>query len=156
MNTKLMIALIGLSLLLAACSAGSAATPMPEAIPTVIADSTIIAEGRLEPVNFAQVAYNAGGIISEVLIAEGQEVQKGQTLIKLGGATDQTYAAAQLELVTAQQALNDLTNTSGIDAAQAVIDLKDAKEKFAKADNYLKYLQSSKKVPLTDTRTYLV
>src|SRR5215216_1595082 len=156
MKRKLLIAVIGLSLLLTACSAGTAATPTPEAIPTVIADSTIIAEGRLEPVNFAQVAYNAGGIISEVLIAEGQEVQKGQTLVKLGGATDQSYAAAQLELVTAQQALNDLTNASGIDAAQAVIDLKEAKEQFDKADNYLLYLQDSKKVPRTEVRTYLV
>ena len=156
MNVKLLIALIGLSLVLSACGAGTAATPTPEAIPTVIADSTIIAEGRLEPVNFAQVAYNAGGIVSEVLVTEGQEIQKGQTLIKLGGETDQTYAAAQLELVTAQQALNDLTNSSGIDAAQAVIDLKDAKEAFTKADNYLRYLQNSKKVPLTETQTYLV
>jgi multidrug efflux pump subunit AcrA (membrane-fusion protein) len=156
MKQKLLIALVGLSLVLTACGAGAAATPTPEAIPTVIADSTIIAEGRLEPVNFAKVAYNAGGIISEVLVAEGQDVTKGQTLLKLGGATDQTYAAAQLELVTAQQALNDLTNSSGTDAAQAVIDLKQAKEDFAKADNYLRYLQNSKKVPINDTRTYLV
>jgi HlyD family secretion protein len=156
MKKSILIAVIGLSLVLTACGAGTAATPTPAAIPTVIADSTIIAEGRLEPVNFAKVAYNAGGIVSEVLVTEGQAVTKGQTLVKLGGASDQTYAAAQLELVSAQQALNDLTNSSGTDAAQAVIDLKEAKEQFDKADDYLRYLQNSKKVPINDTRTYLV
>ena len=156
MKQKILIALVGVSLLLTACGAGTSATPTPQAIPTVIADSTIIAEGRLEPVNFAQVAYNAGGIVSEVLVAEGQPVTKGQTLVKLGGASDQSYAAAQLELVTAEQALNDLTNSSGTDAAQAVIDLKQAKEDFDKADDYLKYLQESNKVPRTEVRNYLV
>lgn len=156
MKQKMIVALIGLSLLVTACSAGKAATATPEAIPTVIADSTIIAEGRLEPVSYAEVAYNSTGIISEVLVTEGQAVKKGDTLIRLGGETDKTYAAANLELVTTQQEYDNLLNSSGSDAAQAVIDLKDAQEAYDKADNYLKYLQNSKKVPQTETRTFLI
>jgi HlyD family secretion protein len=149
--------LILLSLLATACSsAGNPAVATPESIPTVIADSTIIAEGRLEPVRYAEVAYNAGGVVSEVTVAQGQPVKKGQTLIRLGGATDQTYAAAQLELVTAQQAYDNLLNSSGADAAQAVIDLKDAQEAYNKADNYLRYLQNEKRVPQTETRSFLI
>jgi multidrug resistance efflux pump len=37
-----------------------------------------------------------------------------------------------------------------------VIDLKDTKEDFDKADDYLQYLLDSKKVPQTETRSYLV
>jgi HlyD family secretion protein len=91
-----------------------------------------------------------------VLIKEGEPVQKGQSLIRLGDESDANYAAAQLELVNAQQDLNNLVNTSGSDLAQIVIDLKDAKEAHQKAENYLHYLQTAQRVPQTDTRVLLV
>jgi HlyD family secretion protein len=156
MKQKLFIALVALSLLITACSAGRTPATTPEAIPTVLADTTIMAEGRLEPISDAQVAYNAGGIISEVLVAEGQQVKKGDSLIRLGGETDKAYAAAKLELATTQQAYNDLLNSSPTDAAQAVIDLKDAQEAFDKADDYLNYLKDSKRVPQTETKMLLI
>src|SRR5689334_2850728 len=158
MKQKLLITLIGLGLLISACSAagGKAATATPAAIPTVLADSTILAEGRVEPLRDAEIAFTASGVVSDVLVQEGQPVTKGQPLIRLGDASDTQYAAAQLELVSAQKALNDLLNTSGADFAQAVIDLKQAKEDFNKADDYLTYLENSKKVPRTEVRSYLV
>ncbi len=157
MKQKFLYVLVGLSLLLTACgSAGKSGTATPEAIPTVIADQTIIAEGRLEPVHYAQIAFGASGVVSEVLIKEGERVEKGQPLIHLGDESDTHYAAAQLEMVSAQQALNDLVNSSGSDLAQTVIDLKDAKEAYEKADNYLHYLQTAQKVPQTDTQVILV
>ena len=157
MNHKLFITLMLVSLLFPACSsAGSAASPTPEAIPTVIADSTIIAEGRLEPVHFADVAFTASGRVSEILVQAGQPVTKSDELIRLGDASDTQYAAAQLELVSARKAVNDLSNTAGTDLAQAVIDLKDAREEYDKAANYLKYLQNADKIPQTETRSYLV
>jgi multidrug resistance efflux pump len=156
MKQKTFIALILLSLLVSACSAvGQAASATPEAIPTVIADSTIISEGRVEPLRDAEIAFNASGVVSDVLVEEGQAVKKGQPLIRLGDQLDTQYAAAQLELVSAQKALNDLLNTSGADLAQAVIDLKQAKEDFDKADDYLNYLENSKKVPQSETKLFL-
>jgi HlyD family secretion protein len=83
-------------------------------------------------------------------------VKKGQPLIRLGDGSDTNYAAAQLELVRAQQALDDLLDSSDTDLARAVIDLKDAQEAYDKADDYLRYLQNSKKVPQTETRTFLI
>jgi multidrug resistance efflux pump len=121
----------------------------------VIADSTIIAEGRVEPLRDAEIAFNASGVVSDVLVEEGQVVKKGQPLIRLGDQLDTQYAAAQLELVSAQKALNDLLNTSGADLAQAVIDLKQAKEDFDKAADYLNYLENSKKVPQSETKLFL-
>ena len=150
------VILIGLSLLLAACSAGSAATPTGEAAPTFVADSTIIAEGRLEPVHYAEIAFTASGRISDILVQEGQTVKKGDELIRLGDASDTQYAAAQLELVSAKKALTDLDNTAGTDFAQAVIDLKDAQEEYDDALDYLDYLKDDKKIPQTENRTYLV
>ena len=158
MNPKFLLVLMTLSLLAAACSgAGSAASAdTPEAIPTVLADDTIIAEGYLEPVHFAEVAFQSSGRVSEVLVQPGQTVQQGEPLIRLDGDADTAFAAAQLELVSATKALNDLQDTAGTDLAQAVIDLKEAQEEFDKAENYLTYLQDSQKVPQTETRSFLV
>lgn len=157
MKNKLLILFLVLGLFVTACSTpGNAATATPEVIPTVLADNTIIAEGRVEPVHYAEIAFSASGVISDVLIKEGEPVQKGQSLIRLGDESDANYAAAQLELVNAQQDLNNLVNTSGSDLAQIVIDLKDAKEAHQKAENYLHYLQTAQRVPQTDTRVLLV
>lgn len=138
---KFLVTLMGISLLLTAClPAGNQAAATPEAIPIVKADTAIIAEGRLEPVHYAEIAFNASGAIGEVLVGEGEQVKKGQPLIRLGNESDTNYATARLELVSAQKALNDLLNSSGTDLAQAVIDLKDAKEAHEKAQNYRKSL----------------
>ena len=157
MKRTFVIVLIGLSLLITACSsAGGAASATPEAVATVAADSTIIAEGRLEPVHYAEIAFTASGRISNILVEEGQAVKKGDELIRLGDASDTQYAAAQLELVSAKKALTDLNNTAGTDLAQAVIDLKDAQEEYDDAVDYLDYLNNADKVPQTQNRTYLV
>ena len=156
MNTKFVSLIIFISLLFAACSAPTAQPTKAAAIPPVIADTSIMAEGRLEPVYSAKIAFTASGMISEVLVQEGESVKKGQLLIRLGDASDTNYAAAQLELASAQQAINDLTNAAGTDLAQAIIDLKDAQEAYDKAANYLDYLQNSQKVPQTETRSFLI
>ena len=157
MKTSMVFVLILTTLLLSACGAGNAAQATPEATQApVVADSTIVAEGRVEPVNFADVAYNSSGVISDVLVKEGDQVKQGDVLIRLGNESDKAYTAAQLELVTAQQAYDDLLNSSGTEAAQAVIDLKQAQEDYEDADNYLTYLLNEDKVPQTESRRYLV
>ena len=157
MKRTFIIVLIGLSLLITACSsAGGAASATPEAAATVVADSTIIAEGRLEPIHYAEIAFTASGRISNILVEEGQTVQQGDELIRLGDASDTQYAAAQLELVSVKKALTDLNNTAGTDLAQAVIDLKEAQEEYDDAADYLDYLQNDNKIAQTQTRNYLV
>lgn len=157
MKHRILILFVVFGLLVSACSAaGTAASATPEVIPTVIADDTIIAEGRVEPVHYAEIAFNTSGVISQVLIEEGEQVKKGQPLIRLGDEADANYAAAQLELVNAQQALNELVNSSGADLAQTVIDLKEATEDHKKAEDYLHYLQAAQRLPQTSTKVLLV
>jgi multidrug resistance efflux pump len=156
MKHKLFITFIGLTLLFTACSPAGGAATTPEVISTVIADNTIIAEGRVEPVRDAEIAFTAGGLINEVLVEEGQPVKKGDLLIRLGGESDSNYAAARYEVVSAQKALNDLIKDSEEDLAQAVVDLKQAKEDLEKAETYLHYLQTSKKVPQPETFVYYI
>jgi multidrug efflux pump subunit AcrA (membrane-fusion protein) len=81
---------------LAACSAVQRSDPLSGADGG--ADSTIIAEGRLEPGRYAEIAFTASGRISDILVDEGQQVKQGDELIRLGDASDTQYAAAQLEL----------------------------------------------------------
>lgn len=156
MKTAKLFTFLFLTLALTACAPGVPAQATPEVVPLVVAENMILAEGRIEPVRYAEIAFNASGVISDVLVDEGDLVKKGQELIRLGNETDKAYTAAQLELVTAQQALDDLKNSSGLALAQAVIELKDAQEAYDKAEDYLDYLQNSQKVPQTETRTFLI
>jgi len=147
---------MGLTLLFTACSApDNAATATPEAAPTVSANTAIIAEGRVEPVRYADIAFNASGVVGNVLVEEGQSVKKGQPLVRLN-ESDTNYAAAQLKLANAQKALNDLQNTAGTDLAQAVIDLKEAQEAYDDAGDDLRELQNSKEIRQTENRSVLV
>jgi multidrug resistance efflux pump len=156
MKQKLLIPLLFTTLLFTACSAAGNPAATPEVIPTVIADNTIIAEGRLEPIQYGEIAFTSGGVVSEVLVKTGQAVKKGDTLIRLGDASDANYTAAQLDLANAEKALNDLRNSSDEDLAEAVIDLKEATEDRKEAEQYLNYLKYSKKVPISETFLYYI
>lgn len=157
MKNKIIILFVVLSLFFTACSApGDAATNTPEAVPTVIADDTIIAEGRVEPIQYAEIAFTTSGMVGELMVKEGQTVQQGDPLIRLGNENDSSYAAAQLELANAQKAMDDLINSRGADFAQAVIDLRDAEEEYTRAENYLRYLKTSDSVPQTNYTVRLV
>jgi multidrug resistance efflux pump len=157
MKHKVFLLLTGLVFLVSACSpAGGTAMASPDTISTPVTDRTIIAEGRVEPARDAEIAFSTSGLVDEVLVEEGQTVKKGELLIRLNGESDASYAAAQFEVISAQKALNDLAEDSKADVAQAVIDLKQAEEDYDKANVYLHYLQTSKKVPQPETFVYYI
>lgn len=156
MKRKMFILLMVLSLFFTACSAAGNPAAAPSAIPPVTADKTILAEGRVEPIHYAEIAFNTSGAVSDVLVKEGDSIKEGQLLIRLGNGSDTNYAAAQLELVSAQQALADLKNSANTALAQAIIDLRDAQEAYDKAENYLKDLNVNPKVPQTKYTAKLI
>lgn len=155
---ELIMLLIVFTLALTAC--GSPAEPpiTAETVPTGASDSSVvvIAEGHLVPARDATIIFQGVGTVVDVSIRVGDKVKQGQVLSRIGSESDAAYAAAQLELVNAQQALDDLLNSSDLELAQAVIDLKAAQEEYDEAEDYLRYLQDSKKVPQTETRMFLI
>ncbi len=119
MNSKVLFIIPILAGLLAAgCTAGTASPTAPTPIPTVQAEKTIMAEGRLEPVRFAEIGFNVGGLVNEVLVSEGDPVTTGQLIARLDNSQAETLAAAQAK------ALRDLTDAyEAVRAAQFKLDL---------------------------------
>jgi multidrug resistance efflux pump len=107
---KPLIVIVIVSLLLTACGQ-AAATPEATPVPTVLADTAIISEGRLEPIRYTELALNANGLVSEVLAAEGEQVEAGQVIARLESTEAKTLEAAQAdaaaELTTAYQGVRD-------------------------------------------------
>jgi multidrug resistance efflux pump len=102
----------------------------------------VIAEGKLLPRDTAWLAFGQPGLVAEVLVEEGQQVSQGDVLARLNGRerVEAQLAAAELERLNAQQALDDLiekaplanslayqarvaAEKSSIDARQALEDL---------------------------------
>ncbi|MEW6028895.1 MAG: HlyD family secretion protein [Chloroflexota bacterium] len=111
MKTVKFVLLAVLSLLFTACGAAPTPTAEATAIPTVLADTAIVSEGRLEPVRYAEIALNASGLVSEVLVTEGEEVSAGQVIARLESGEARTLedaqAAALQELTAAYQGVRD-------------------------------------------------
>ncbi len=104
------LAMIVLALTLAACGTAQA-TPQSTPVPTVVADDTIVAEGKLEPIHYTELALNASGLVSEVLFEEGEEVKAGDVIARLDADQGQTLESAQAkaaqEMTTAYQEVRD-------------------------------------------------
>jgi len=97
-----------LGLLLTACGAASGEAAPSTPIPTVVAENVIVAEGRLEPIRYADIAFNANGTVSEVLVAEGEQVTAGQVIARLDNseAKQAEVAKAEEDFLTAQQSFD--------------------------------------------------
>ena len=91
------VILVAFSVLLAACAPAAAATPTPAPLPTVKADDIIVAEGRVEPVRFAQLSLNANGLVSDVPVKEGDTLKAGQVIAQLKNSQAKTLEQAQAD-----------------------------------------------------------
>ena len=121
-------------IMLSACGGGAEAAAVSTPIPTVVADNTIVAEGRLEPIHYVDIAFNANGTVSEVLVSEGEQVTKGQVIARL-----ENSEAKQAEVAGAEEAF--LQAQQAFDSAQAVAlgKLAEANEAVRKAQYDLDY-----------------
>jgi len=118
---------ITLTALLTACGSE---TPTAEEtpIPTVIAEDVIVAEGRLEPSQYADLAFSAGGIIDEVLVTEGAQVAEGDILARLEN-TD----LLDIDVEHAEDAVDRAEADILIEVAEAYEALRVAQQRL---DNY--------------------
>ena len=120
MNTRkiLPILIIILVLALSACGADAPATPEP--IETVDINS-VIAEGHILPAQDVRLNFSVRGKVAEILVEEGEMVTKDQTIIRLADSeqAEATLRAAELELITAQDAYDDFLRNGSLSEAEA-------------------------------------
>jgi len=160
-TARYIMMIVMLALILTACAGGQTTTTQngagnASATAEAVPPDAVIVEGHIVPARDTTLFFQGRGTVVKVAVQVGDKVRAGDVLARLGDASDATYAAAQLELVSAQKALDDLVNSRDAEFAQAAIDLKDAREEYEKADDYLTYLQNEKKVPQTQTKVILI
>jgi len=123
---------------------------------SVVAAETVESSGSLEAQPFASLTWNTGGVVDDVYVKAGDQVRAGDALMKLNtSSVSSSVLSAQADLANAQKDLDALLVATDADLAQAVIDLKDAKQTYDEATSYLKYLQTSQKVPQTYTKIFI-
>jgi multidrug resistance efflux pump len=138
--------------LLAACSAigvGQPATPTPVATPEV--ESALVrAEGRVVPQHFANLSTAASGQVTEILAQEGQQVEAGAVLLRLGDREQYQadLAAAELDLLNAKQSLEDLHMNAGVELALSKKALAETNKELVDAED--EYENLSKPIPQAD------
>jgi multidrug resistance efflux pump len=101
-----------------------------------VSPDAVIAEGHLVPARDTTLSFQGAGTVVDVKVKIGDKIKAGDLLAHLGGESDAGYAAAQLELVNAQQALKDLQENADAARAQSLIDVDDAQEAYDKAVDY--------------------
>ncbi len=120
-----------------------ATPPVPTAVATIEAGTpTISAEGKVQPAQSAQLSFMAAGLVEEVLVKEGETVKKDQVIARLEGS-DRLQAAvtlADLELVSAQQALDDLHENAGVASTSARVAAIQAENDYDEAQRQVNYL----------------
>jgi multidrug efflux pump subunit AcrA (membrane-fusion protein) len=132
-RTMNLLLLTVLALILAACG-GQETTLVVQAPP--VDSEAVIAEGHLVPRDDLTLAFTATGKIAEILVKKGDTVRSGELLMQLGdrGAAEAGVASAQLELVSAQQAYDELVRTEDLGRAEAWQAFMDAQVARAEAE----------------------
>lgn len=114
-------------IVLSACS-GAPATPTP-APAEIVPSGDVIAEGRLEPALFANLTFQARGVVESVSVKPGDKVKAGDVLARLANA-----GAAEAQLVIAQNAYDTLLRNADGDRAKLWEAYMKAQEVRAKAE----------------------
>ena len=139
---KIIITLLTTSIALAGCSlfdTGEKELPPNIQAPVTTLDTLVIVEGNITPREDAGLFFTYGGIVAEVLVEEGQQVSKGDLLMRLGDreSLQASLAAANLELTTAQQEYDDLIDKAGLAYGQSLGDLAGAEQALTQAKQEL-------------------
>jgi multidrug efflux pump subunit AcrA (membrane-fusion protein) len=98
-------------------------------------DLTVFATGagQVIPAKEVNLGFDESGTLDELLVKIGDQVQEGELIARL--ETNQSedelalaLAEAELNVLTAQQALDDVYDSVQVDAAQALLDVEAAQE----------------------------
>ena len=137
MKKRIYILMILIVLVMSACAGQQTpATLDAAASGTPVSSNGVIAEGHLEPARDTTLSFQGTGTVVNVAVKTGDKVKEGDILASLGSGSDAAYAAAQLELLNAQQVLKDLQDTADEARAKSRIDVDKAQEAYDKAVDY--------------------
>lgn len=128
-----LVAWIGAPGIMAAQSAPTAqATLAP-----VKSSGAIIAEASVIPAKDTSLAFVTSGVVSEVLVKEGQAVKAGEVVARLTGIESlrATVSGIDLEILSAQQDLDNLKQNAALKRPQAQQTLADAQKALQDAKN---------------------
>lgn len=103
--------------LLSACSSQPETKEETEPLNVVIVNTPIVSEGNILPEKDAALAFKTGGVVTSIPVLKGDFVKKGDVLIEIGDRTqlEAEQKATALDLINAQQALDDLNQNEGVD-----------------------------------------
>jgi multidrug resistance efflux pump len=93
---------------------------------------TVASEGELVPVRHVALAFQSGGTVAELLVAEGDQVEAGQPLIRLEPAELQA-TLAQAEAALAQAEAGEAAAVAQVAAAQTGVRVAEIGVTAAKA-----------------------
>ncbi len=139
------------TVIISACTASATQTAETSTDVPIVEDFAVVAEGRLVPNESVQLSFQAGGQVSEILFAEGDAVQAGDVLARLGDReqvetgfanAQLELSAAQFELLSAQQDLQTLHDNWPAAATAAQEALTNAREEARDAERTLNYRTS--------------
>jgi multidrug resistance efflux pump len=118
---SLLMLTVIVALALTACANKQAATDTQPTGSGVATSGGVVAEGKLKPEQAVNLSFQVRGMVEEINVKIGDKVEKGDVLARLSNASqaEAQLAAAQLELVNAQQALDTLNRTGGANLAAA-------------------------------------
>ena len=114
-----------------------------EELPEVIKSADgVIAKCKLVPKQFVDLSFNTNGLINEVLVQEGDTVSEGQVLARLGKLEQirASIASAELDVLNAQQTLDELYTNAPVEAAEALKELADTPVEVVNAERQLQGL----------------
>lgn len=109
--SMIVVMIVTLSLVLASCGNQPAVTVTPEPV-NIVSTNSVVAEGRLKPVQGTTLSFLARGVVEEVLVKAGDSVSQGDVLVRLANT-----GGVEAQIVAAQNAYDTLLRTE--DAARA-------------------------------------
>jgi len=133
----LFLLILGMLVSISACANSSpTASPQPTTSDSSVKNTIgVIVEGRVVPKTFVNLSFQVSGKVSEILVKEGDQVKKGDVLIRLANRAEveADVARAELELLNAQQALDDLISNHLIERSKALEAVAKANDKVRDA-----------------------
>lgn len=102
----------------------------------ILSSNSVVAEGHIKPVRSVNLSFLARGVVEEVYVEIGDSVDEGDVLARLSNASqaEAQLAAANLELLDAQQAFDALVRTGNANLAEMWTVYMDAQVLRAEAE----------------------